>query len=306
MTQPTARCLVVGAGPAGISAALWLRDLEVPFDWIDNDALPGGTLTRVGNPLRQVIGGPWRNGTELVGELRRQLATLALSPQSGVELVAIEPTDDALCAHLSDGAAWEYPHVILCTGTRPRALGLEHEGERLGRGVEISVTRNVSRYRGRDVVVVGGGDAALEGALLLAGANCAVTLVHRTGHLRGQPRFVERVLAEPRIRVRYDRTIGEIVPGAEGWLDAVVLDDGERIVADGLFVRIGVEANAPAGLTAQCIDARGYLVVDEDGATPLPGLWAAGDVASPVHQSVSSAMGSAARAACAVERALRD
>lgn len=314
----SAPILVVGAGPAGMSAALWLRDLELDFDWVDAAPEPGGTLRRVGNPIRNLVGIPERPGTALARHLASDCAGRGLAPQLGVRVARVSAGGDGgWRAELErrpdpDGdrarepETWTGRCVLLCTGTEPRKLGLPEEDTLLGHGIEISVTRNLERYAGRSCIVVGGGDAALEGALLLAERCPRVHLVHRGAAFRAQRRFVRRVLDSPVIELHTQRAIARIAT-ARGPASAspsqrvtgVVLDDATELHGDGVFVRIGVAPVVPAGLEG-CRGRDGYLSVDARCRTALSGIYAAGDGISGDHQSVAWAIGSAGRAARAV------
>lgn len=294
MTEQQTTAVVVGAGPAGISAVLWLRDLDVPFVWLGEPGRLGGTLLRVGNPLRNVPGVLTADGPSLVQRYRNQLVQLDLTPQDGV-VQRITRREDSFDVQTNIGTIVAR-QVLLCTGTEPRLPGLPGETQLLGNGVEISVTRNRGRYAGQNVVVVGGGDAAAEGALLLAEVCPRVSMLVRGEQFRAQPRFVERILASPRIEVHWCASLsGYDTQG--GSLVGVRLSDGRLLACTGAFLRIGVQARLPAQMPEVRKDAAGYLTVDADGRTSVPGLWAAGDVTGAAFQSVAWAGGQAARAA---------
>ena len=297
-----ARVLVVGGGPAGISAALWLRDLEIPFAWWVSDETLGGTLRRVGNPIRTLPGLDTDIGSTLVDSFASHVHRVGLAPTFKTRV-------DRIAARGDDGASWDvaagetsghFDAVLLATGTRPRRLGLPGEIELLGQGVERSVTRTRERYRHRRCVIVGGGDAALEGALLLTDVTDRITIVHRSSAFRGQPRFVQRVLSHAHIDVRFDSSVLDIVRDADGGLEAVRLSDGSVLPADGLFVRIGVEPSLPEIVGGVRRSDDGYVDTDRDGRTSREGLYAAGDVTGSAHQSVAAALGDAARAVAAM------
>lgn len=304
----SARVLVVGAGVGGVAAALWLRDLAIPFDWIEARAQIGGTLLRVGNLVDELPAFEPIDGPSLVARLRAQIASLGLSPALGVRAVAITraPDDRALLVERSDSASPQrYDAVVLATGTAPRLLGLAHEEALLGRGVELSVTRNRERYAGKRVAVVGGGDAALEGALLLRPHCEEIHLIHRRDAFRAQRRFVEEVASSPQIRLHLEREVRAIEPTAEGdRLAAVQLDNGLRLPLDGLFVRLGVTPAYPRGASAAPHTAPTYLQDDAHGRGPIAGTYVVGDVSTAEHQSVAWAMGSASRAVLTLSRDL--
>lgn len=304
----TARVLVIGAGVGGVSAALWLRDLAIPFDWIESRAQIGGTLLRVGNLIDELPAFDPIDGPALAKRLRAQLEARGLAPILGVRAHALTRTSDgrAVQVERSDNLTPQrYDAVVLATGTEPRLLGLPNEEALLGRGVELSVTRNRERYAGKHVAVVGGGDAALEGALLLRPHCDEIHLIHRRDAFRAQRRFVEEVTNSPQIRLHLERKVRAIEPTADGGhLAAVRLDNDLRIPLDGLFVRLGVAPAYPRGASEAPPSAPTYLQDDAHGRGPLPGTYVVGDVSTADHQSVAWAVGSASRAVLTLSRDL--
>lgn len=289
--------LVVGAGPAGMSAALWLHELEIPFRWIDAGAEFGGTLLRVGNQIWNYPGVPSANGRELAEVFAGHCRKIGLEPTWHSRLDEVRVQETLACTVTSGDDLTVLPvrHLIVATGTAPRLLGLPEEQSRLERGLEISVTRRRDHYAGREVVITGGGDAAFEGALLLAERCPRVTLVCRGQQLRAQRRFVEAVAQSPQIAlVRNNEVVGVSHGNNAQYIDAVHLRDGSEIAAAGLFVRIGVRPRIPRGLENFC-DESGYATRPDDSGRSWRLLFC-GDVASPNHQSVSAAVGQAAAA----------
>lgn len=272
---------------------MWLTDFGIPFVWIEASDAVGGTLRRVGNPVRNYLGVVAKDGPALVAAIEESLTHLTTKPRFGTPLRSVQAAPGGVrCSYGS--STHLHQAVILALGTRPRLLGLPNESELLGRGVEISVTRNLPRYRGKEVCVVGGGDAALEGSLLLAAASSYVHLIHRRTDFRGQARFVDAVRAHERIVIHETEVVA--VHG-ESALDSVTLASGRNISVSGLFVRIGVE---PITLDGLATDDSGYISVDDEFRASIPQVYACGDGAAPWHQSAAWAAGSAAAAARAV------
>lgn len=290
------KVLVIGAGIGGISSALWLHDRRVIFDWVEASAEIGGTLRRVGNPIDELAGLKAHSGPELVARYRTQLDHLRLAPVFHRRVQHLEAlADDRVRVGFEGGSDAIYDAVILSTGTRPRMLNLPWEDTLRGNGLEISVTRTRERYRGKDVAVVGGGDAALEGLLLLTDVAERIHLIHRGTTFRAQARFIRKVVQHPQVTLHLDRRIQTLIPTpSHDGLAGIVLSDGTQLAVEGLFVRVGVVPQYPAGISAH--SGTGYLLSDGGGRGTMPGVYIVGDVGAAHHQSVGWAMGSAARA----------
>ncbi|MFT4703201.1 MAG: thioredoxin reductase (NADPH) [Bradymonadia bacterium] len=295
--------IVVGGGPAGISAVGWLHDLERPFAWCSAGPA-GGTLRRVGNRLPNYPGLFADSGGALAEHLAAWLQKLGLQP-TRCSVTRLERTKGGWSTMTDDGEVLYARAVLLATGTRSRRLGIALEAERTDIDVFFSVTKHRHRVSGEQVVVVGGGDAALEGALLLADVGCNVTLLHRGTELGGQARFRRRVSESPDITVILNTEVAAIELDHDA-LAAVSLTTGARLLCRRLFVRIGVEPVVVPGVSPQLIDPAGYIVVDAAGRTREPGLYAAGDVCSPGHQSVTWSVGLASRAIAAALQDIDD
>jgi len=284
--------VVIGGGAAGICAALWLREMEIPHQWcFELDAF-GGTLLRVGNRVASYPGLIAEDGVDLVARFRDHAERVGVLPESSIHVTHVARADDAWRVHWADGSV-ATTQIVLCTGTRRRRLGVPGERVLEGRGVTSSITKTRHAYRGRAAVVVGGGDGALEGALLLADAGACVTLVHRGTSFRAQARFVKRAATHPKITIMLGARVTEIVGTKQ--VEGVALDDHSSIEADGVFVRIGVEPSIPDGFPADLCGVDGYVETTKGGRTKVAGVYAAGDVTTAEHQSVAAAIGDAAR-----------
>lgn len=302
LSSLAAPVVVIGAGAAGISAALWLHDRRVPFRWLEASERIGGTLLRVGNPIDELIGFHAEDGPTLVTQLQAQLTRHALEPRFAhrvLEMIPGEAEVQLVVQTPHTRETWVASAVIVATGTSPRMLGVAGERELLERGVEISVNRRRGSYRDRPVAIIGGGDAALEGALLLAEVTADITLIHRRAEFRAQRRFVDAVRSHPTIRILHDEVRAlDASEHPEGpRLRGLHLLSGEYVRADGVFVRLGVAPRFPAGLVEDA-SACAHRPLPDDGfsRTGIPRVYAAGDVAASWYQSVSWCAGSAARA----------
>lgn len=290
---------IVGGGPAGLTAALYgarARAKTVVFE----SALPGGQIITT-DWIENYPGMPEGLNGARIGELMH-----AHAEKFGAEFRTFAPIEEIRADSggfrlVSDDGEVLARTVILCTGATPRRLGIPGEAEYTGRGVSWCATCDGALFRGKTVAVVGGGDAALEEAMFLTKFAERVHLIHRRDEFRATKCIQERVLANEKIEVHYNRVPVEIL-GHEGKVSAVVLqrtDEGpdETLPLDGVFEFVGVHPNSDlvAGL-AELADG-GWVSVNGSMETTYGGLYAAGDVTDTPLKQVVTAAGQGATAA---------
>ena len=296
--------VIVGAGPAGVSAALWARSLHLDVEVLEADVEPGGQLHHIHFHPRELPGFAEGDGESLARVYARQLAGGEIPVRYGARAEALVLAG-GLGVAVAGGERVAARAVLVASGARRRRLGVPGERELEGRGVTTSATRDRDSLAGLDVVVVGGGDGAFENALLLTAAGCRVTLLVRETP-RARSEFRERVARDARAQV-LERTRVVAVLGDER-VRAVRVEDpaGVRELAcAGVVVKLGVAPNSEWCRDVLAHDAHGYLRVDERFATSTPGVWAAGDIVGPLRASVPAAAGHGALAAAALRAALR-
>lgn len=302
MTSPESTCCaIVGAGIGGINAALWLRDLGVPFEWFER-AHVGGILRRVSNPLENVSGHIYpAGGAALVQAHIDQLRTLGdvWPHQASVEHIELDPAGATLS--FAQRPPLHARFVILATGTRYRELDVQGED---GPWVARSVSAGASAVAGKEVAIVGGGDAALEGALILARHGCTVHLLCRSAPVGARPSFVQEAHAHPLITCWPIPTTVDAIEHREHGAHVHLTTQGraQQLDVHMLFIRIGVEPTMPPLSTTPTLNTRGHIVVDNDQRTSLERLFAVGDLSAHPLQAVVKAAGDGARAAHAVAR----
>jgi thioredoxin reductase (NADPH) len=192
-------------------------------------------------------------------------------------------------------AVYEAKCVIVATGAEAKWTGLPGESQYRNHGISACATCDGAFHRGKDVVVIGGGDTALSDALHLSRICRAVTLVHRRDVFRGTKALVDRVLQTPNIRTMMNMNVSSF-EGDGRRLEAVVLSSGERLPVSGAFVAVGHAPKTAFLKGALELDEAGYVKVDET-RTSADGVFAAGDCADPDYKQAVSAAGTGAQAA---------
>ena len=295
--------LIVGAGPAGVSAALWARSLGLATLVLESAPSAGGQLHHVHHAIENLAGTGTGDGPARARILVGELEAAGIDVRYGVEASGIEPATPAV--RTADGSRFAAAAVLVATGVRRRRLEVPGERTLEGRGVSWSATQDRARFAGEEVVVAGGGDGAFENAWLLAEVGCAVTLAVR-GTPRARREFRERVAATPRIDV-LEGTRVTAVQG-ERRVSAVRLAGprGEfELPAAGLVVKVGVIPNTGWCAGALECDAEGYIPVDEHFGSAQPRVWAAGDVTRPPLSGIAVALGQGALAVAAIRAVVR-
>ncbi|HVG35547.1 MAG TPA: FAD-dependent oxidoreductase [Pyrinomonadaceae bacterium] len=290
--------LIIGAGAAGLSAALWCDELGLDTLLLEQGSEIGGQLLQVYNPIGNYLGVRTANGLELRDLFAAQIQEAEFDLWTDVE---IESADlRARRVTLRSGEQLQSISIIIATGVRRRRLGIPGEAEFSGRGVTESATRDRELLSGKDVCIVGGGDAAAENALMLAEVCPTVTLVHRGPRLRARREFAERLKADHRVTVFTESTVERII-GEEEVVAVEILRRGAikpfQMAVRGVLVRIGVEPNTELFREQIHMDERGYVITTGEQETSIGGVFAVGDVSNPLAPTISGATGAGATAA---------
>jgi thioredoxin reductase (NADPH) len=307
MTDGVRNVIVIGSGPAGFTAALYAAraDLE-PLVLKGLEA--GGQLmltTEVENypGFADGIMGP-----ELMDQMEKQ------AQRFGAEILAVHVTEVDLSSRpflvKAGDQEWRARTVIVATGATARWLGVAGEEKLRGRGVSACATCDGFFFRDRELVVVGGGDTAMEEATFLTKFASKVTVVHRRGAFRASKVMQDRLFANPKIEVVWNSVVEEIL--GEDAVSAVVLRDTETDetrtqATDGVFMAIGHDPTTALFRGQLDVDDAGYLVVAEPStATNVPGVFAAGDVTDHTYRQAVTAAGQGCKAAIDAERFLTE
>jgi thioredoxin reductase (NADPH) len=231
--------------------------------------------------------------------IAQEQATAAGAVLKMTDLVDLEYGDGTWRGRLGDGSAIEAHAVIVATGARLKKLGVPGEEQLFGKGVSHCASCDAPLLKGRTVVVVGGGDSALQEALTLAEQVTRVVVVHRGTAPTAQKAYRDAVAAQSRIELRGESTVAEILGDAS--VTGARLADGMEIAAAGVFVYVGLEPNgalAPASVR----DNTGAILTDASMRTTLPGLAAAGAARAGWPGRAAAAAGEGAAAAIAIDR----
>jgi thioredoxin reductase (NADPH) len=203
------------------------------------------------------------------------------------------------------GGEHETQSIIIATGSSPRKLGVAGEKELSGRGVSYCATCDGFFYMGKTIAMVGGGDAAAEEALFLTRFADKVFLIHRRDQLRAERVFQERLFRNEKVEIIWNSVVAEVVgedhvTGLQ--LRNVETGEGRLLPVDGVFIAIGHKPNV-AFLEGQVVlHENGYISTDEDTATNVKGVWAAGDVADWTYRQIATSVGSGCKAAMQAEQ----
>ncbi len=290
--------IIIGAGPAGLSAAVWCDELGLDTLVLEREREVGGQLLRVHNPIENYLGVEASNGRELrdLFAAQAEARDFDLWTQAEIEEVDLR----AKRVRLRSGEELQSIALVIATGVRRKRLGIPGESEFEGRGVLSSGVLERDRVAGEDVLVVGGGDAAAENALLLAETSATVTLVHRGAKLAARREFVERIRGDHRITLFTETTL-ERVLGSDRVESVELRRAGAlkplRMAVRGVLVRVGVEPNSEMFGGQVHTDARGYIVTDGRHETSAEMVFAVGDISNPRAPTVSGATGAGATAA---------
>ncbi len=284
--------IVVGAGPAGMSAAGYAA--RAGYDVLLLDAAaPGGQLMFI-DQIENYPGFESISGFALAEKMESQASAFGVEIEYG-EVTSLRKSDDGFTVSTSDGDV-RARAVILAMGARHRHLDVPGEEEYSGRGVSYCATCDGPFFKGRRVVVVGGGDTALTDAVYLSRLCSSVKLVHRRNEFRAQKAIQDKMKACANIQTVTPHTIKEILGDGEK-VTGVVLDDGSTIETDGIFIFTGIVPNSQIVKGLVELDDAGFVMTDAMMRTSLEGMYAVGDLRTTPFRQVVTAAGDGAVAA---------
>jgi thioredoxin reductase (NADPH) len=297
--------LIVGAGVAGIAAGIWLRDLGVEAVIFEEALQPGGQLHEIHAPtINYLLARGW-DGPRLAAGVVADARAWELRIEVGAPVESINVRQRSA---IRGGQRFVGSTLVVATGLRRRSLGVPGERELAGHGVSVSANRDRTAYAGRPVVVVGGGTAGVEDALLCAETGSPVTLLHHSSRFRARSDFLERARKTRGLKIvtsaRVTRILGDAeVSGVEYRVRGAAKP--RVLPADAVFVRIGWEPRSELLRGQLRMDRAGYVVAGVGGVTNVPRVYAIGDVCSPRSPSMANAEGQGSAAAWEIARLLK-
>jgi thioredoxin reductase (NADPH) len=298
--------IIIGSGPAGYTAGVYTSRAKLRT-LIISGTLPGGQLMTT-SEVENYPGFPnGIFGPELMMNMRQQaerFGTVIVDDE--VTRVDFSKRPFLVTTHSEN---YEADSILICTGATPRKLGIEGEQQFAGRGVSYCATCDGPFFKGEDIVVVGGGDTALEEATFLTKFGKSVKIIHRRDSLRGSKILQEKALENPKIQFLWNSVVANIKGDKK--IGMVVINDvnngkEQKIPAGGLFVAIGHEPNTAIFRGQLEMDDKGYIILKSQTKTSVEGVFAAGDVHDYRYRQAVTAAGFGCMAALDVEKWLTE
>ncbi len=299
--------VIIGIGPAGLAASIYASRFRIKHLLIGKEL--GGAMA-LASSVENYPGFEKISGLELAEKMAIQVKNLGGEIITD-EIIKIEKENNSFLLETALGKKLRAKTIIVATGTMRKKLNVPGENEYLGKGVSYCSTCDAAFFKNKVVAVIGGANAAAMGAVHLSEFAQKVYLIYRGENLRAEPIWIERIMENPKIEVIYKTNVEEIL-GDGVKVNAVNLDTpykgGRNLAVDGVFIEIGgipgVDLVKPLGVK---IDEKGFIKVDFNMSTNIPGVFAAGDVASSAGelQQIVTAVSEGAIAATSVYRYLR-
>ena len=296
--------VIIGSGPAGYTAAIYAARANLS-PLLFEGMQPGGQLT-ITTDVENYPG--YRDGVlgpKMMEDFKAQAERFGTEIKFE-QIISVDFSKRPFTLN-TDFETLQANAVIVATGASAKLLGLENESKLMGHGVSACATCDGAFYKNKSVMVVGGGDTAMEEATFLTRHAAKVTVVHRRETFRASKIMYERAKANPKIAWLLNRDVHDIVAGEKGKLRAVVLRDTRNdsiseVATDGLFIAIGHQPNSGIFKGILDMDDVGYLKIHNGSYTSVEGVFAAGDVADKVYRQAVTAAGMGCMAAIDAER----
>ncbi|MDO6850403.1 NAD(P)/FAD-dependent oxidoreductase [Priestia megaterium] len=293
--------LIIGGGPAGISAAVWCKRLGVECLLLEEQAQLGGQLFTIYNEIIDYPGIQAENGIEMQRKMVQHFMDMGCLYEVNTKVLSInERSKTVKVKQQETEKKIGYTYLILATGSSQRKLGVPGEQQMIDRGEVYSASADGERLKSKRVALIGGGDRAFEGAHLLASKAKEVYLIHRSRHFKAREQYVERVLSDPGVKVMTDTEVTAI--NGKHHVTSIDLKsenkECENLLVDAVLIRLGIAPNVELIKEKVTTTQNGLIVINEVHQSSNPYIYAIGDACTtPLFSSISSSAGQGAIAA---------
>ncbi|MCF8888144.1 NAD(P)/FAD-dependent oxidoreductase [Priestia megaterium] len=287
--------LIIGGGPAGISAAVWCKRLGVECLLLEEQAQLGGQLFTIYNEIIDYPGIQAENGIEMQRKMVQHFIDMDCLYEANTKVISIDECSKTVKVKQQETEKEiGYTYLILATGSSQRKLGVPGEQQMMDRGEVYSASADGERLKGKRVALIGGGDRAFEGAHLLASQAKEVYLIHRSTHFKAREQYVEKVLSDPGVKVMTDTEVTAI----HGKHHVTSIDlksknsECKNLSVDAVLIRLGVAPNVELIKEKVTTTQSGLIVINEVHQSSDPAIYAIGDACTtPLFSSISSSAG---------------
>ena len=285
--------IIIGGGAAGISTALWCDELGLSAIVLEASEEFGGQLLWTYNEIKNHLGIEAKNGREMRDIFLKQIENRRFERIFSAKISEID--FETKTVFTENGKKFSAEAIVIATGIRRRKLNVEGELKFQNKGIISSGKRDAEKARNKNVLIIGGGDAAFENGLILAETAKSVAIAYRGKTFRAREEFVTQAEKNPKIEILTETEVQKIL--GENQIEEIEFKNGKRHNFDLLLIRIGVEPNTDFLRGKIELDKNDYIKIDHLCETSAKMIFAVGDVANPISPTISSAVGMGATAA---------
>lgn len=299
--------IIIGAGPAGLSAGIYAKRAELKSIIIEKTPMSGGQIVNT-YEVENYLGLPNMSGFELANRFRTHCDKLGVEFVEG-EVAEIKADGNNKIVTLKNGETYETKTIIIAGGAVRRKLGVEGETELTGMGVSYCATCDGAFFRNAEVAVVGGGDVAIEDAIFLARLAKKVYVIHRRDEFRATKTLVSTLQSMENVEIVWNSVVEKIIGKdvvEKIKIQNVVTNEEKELPVEGIFVAVGTEPISSIYNGMLEMDSKGYIVAEEDCKTNVDGIFVAGDIRTKPLRQVITAVSDGANSITAVERYLAE
>ncbi len=297
--------IIIGSGPAGLTAALYAGRAELDTIIIEKAPLSGGQIINT-YEVDNYPGIPGISGFELATKFREHCDRLDMNFITG-EVISFKIEDGIKAATLEDGTVYRGKTSIIATGANPRKLMVEGEEKLAGMGVSYCATCDGAFFRNKITAIVGGGDVAVEDAIFLARLCKKVYVIHRRNEFRAERSYINKLMSLENVEIIWDSAVKEI-KGKEQVEQITIknlkTEESMELDVDGIFIAVGNTPSSEVYKDIIQMDSNGYIIAGENCDTNIPGVFAAGDIRTKELRQIITAASDGANSITAVEKYL--